>query len=704
MGKNNNRPRLVWLLALFTVYSVGFVYENSLNAKQVGEIAELAAQAQTINDQVPSSSRQQNTQGVRRSPPSLSEIDKRVQQMTSPDSIAYTYLMFGRSMSRSAPNIIPEVIDRVSRLEGITMLEKQSYIADLYAQLYQVSVVDSALIFFSEAEQAYEQLGKYNDLIRVIISKARLLVRNNDYLAAEELYFSALDIAKQAHLPIEVTERYRSELLNLYVRVGAVELAIGEYERIMAQKPSIKLSEQCSYLLSLSNSYKRNFDYIRAAELLFECREIEDLSPEDPRYGLQIAIYRSLSDLARLNEQPVERRKWAELALNESEMGGRVDFNTYLTLIQVYREQGLQDSLALLFSKMEEIPERLVQLPSRLQYIKEKAHYLNSQQRVQEAIELLQDGLRIAERTAVPGIILLNDLRAELAKSYAQLGQNDRAYAMLSAIRVDELEALQGAQIQQEQMAKVRFQMRAKNVELQQIADQLSTTQRLGIIGFIVLIVVIGFVIYRAKKESQLRIEKTRNRISQDLHDDLSASLNSISFYAGALKTGESNGNTENFLQQITEISTDAAERVSDIIWAIQLKSIQWKAFTTKTKRFALDLCESKNIELDAEIEANSDISLSQEQNYDFWLAFKEVFTNALRHSKSTKIELKIYTFGKNVHLELSDDGVGFDRSQLNHENGLKNIEERMQRLQGTAELQTEIGQGTKWSLAFPLG
>ena len=136
MGKNNNRPRLVWLLALFTVYSVGFVYENSLNAKQVGEIAELAAQAQTINDQVPSSSRQQNTQGVRRSPPSLSEIDKRVQQMTSPDSIAYTYLMFGRSMSRSAPNIIPEVIDRVSRLEGITMLEKQSYIADLYTVIY----------------------------------------------------------------------------------------------------------------------------------------------------------------------------------------------------------------------------------------------------------------------------------------------------------------------------------------------------------------------------------------------------------------------------------------------------------------------------------------------------------------------------------------------------------------------------------------
>lgn len=97
------------------------------------------------------------------------------------------------------------------------MLEKQSYIADLYAQLYKVSDVDSALIFFNEAEQAYEQLGKYNDLIRVIISKARLFVRNNDYLAAEALYFSALDIAKQAHLPIEVTERYRSELLNLSI-------------------------------------------------------------------------------------------------------------------------------------------------------------------------------------------------------------------------------------------------------------------------------------------------------------------------------------------------------------------------------------------------------------------------------------------------------------------------------------------------------
>ena len=706
MGKNNKRPRLVWLLTLFTAYSVGFVHGNSLNAKQLGELTELIAQAQTIDDQASSSPRPQNAQGVRMRPPSLSEIDQRVQLMSSPDSIADTYLMFGRSMSRSAPNIIPEVIDRVSQLNGITMLEKQSYIADLYAQLYQVSDVDTAIYFFGMAEQAYDQLGKYKDLIRVIISKARLLVRHNDYLAAEELYYKALSIAERTGSvaeQAEQAEQLRAELLNLYVRVGAVELAIGEYEHIMAQQPSIKLSEQCSYLLSLSNSYKRNFEYNKAAELLLECSEIEDLSPEDPRYGLQIAIYRSLSDLARLNEQPEERRKWAELAFNESKMGGRVDFNTYLTLIQVYREQGLQDSLAPLFSEMEEIPERLVQLPSRLQYIKEKASYLNSQQREQEAIELLQTGLRIAERTGAPRIILLNDLRAELAMSYAQLDQHDQAYALMSAIRVNELEALQGAQIQQEQMAKVRFQMRAKNAELQQITNQLSATQRLGIVGFIVLFVVIGFVIYRAKKESQLSIEKTRNRISQDLHDDLSASLNSISFYAGALKSGESNGNTENFLQQITEISTDAADRVSDIIWAIQLKSIKWKAFTTKTRRFALDLCESKNIELDAEIEANTDISLSQEQNYDFWLAFKEVFNNALRHSKSTKIELKLYTFGKNVHLELSDDGVGFDRSHLSHENGLKNIEERMHRLHGTAELQTDNGHGTKWFLTFPL-
>ena len=84
--------------------------------------------------------------------------------------------------------------------------------------------------------------------------------------------------------------------------------------------------------------------------------------------------------------------------------GGRVDFNTYLTLTQVYREQGLQDSLAPLYSKMEEIPERLVQLPSRLLYIKEKGSYLNSKQREQEAIELLQNGLSLAERTAVSGL------------------------------------------------------------------------------------------------------------------------------------------------------------------------------------------------------------------------------------------------------------------------------------------------------------
>ena len=191
--------------------------------------------------------------------------------------------------------------------------------------------------------------------------------------------------------------------------MGAVELAMEEYETILAQRPSITQSERCSYLLSLSNSYKRNFEYQKAQEILSECAVVEDLGPDHPRNQLNIAIYRSLSDLARLSEQPNERRKWAETALEVSKKSGRVDFNTYLTLVQVYREQGLQDSLAPLFHKMEAVPDRLVQLPARLLYIKEKSAYLNSQSREQEAIELVQTGLELAERTTVPGIGLVND-------------------------------------------------------------------------------------------------------------------------------------------------------------------------------------------------------------------------------------------------------------------------------------------------------
>ncbi|HAH52416.1 MAG TPA: hypothetical protein DCL80_14660, partial [Balneola sp.] len=56
------------------------------------------------------------------------------------------------------------------------------------------------------------------------------------------------------------------------------------------------------------------------------------------------------------------------------------------------------------------------------------------------------------------------------------------------------------------------------------------------ILGLIITIVLISYALFRYRLFYLLREEATRNRISKDLHDDLSGTLSSISFFSEAAK------------------------------------------------------------------------------------------------------------------------------------------------------------------------
>ncbi len=215
------------------------------------------------------------------------------------------------------------------------------------------------------------------------------------------------------------------------------------------------------------------------------------------------------------------------------------------------------------------------------------------------------------------------------------------------------------------------------------------------------------YSIHKYRLNKLLEVERTRNKIARDLHDEVSASVTGIVYFADAIKTelkGKSYQSVSKLVNMVSESASQIQEAMSDIIWSVNPDNDSWDVVLPKFRRYASDLCDSKNITYSIDIpDIISGKTLKMEQRHDLWLVFKEIVTNAVKHSECTFIEIKLFPDSEFLYLNISDDGIGFDSSILSSNNGIKNIRSRTKALNGIADLFTAVGKGTKWNIKIPI-
>ena len=218
----------------------------------------------------------------------------------------------------------------------------------------------------------------------------------------------------------------------------------------------------------------------------------------------------------------------------------------------------------------------------------------------------------------------------------------------------------------------------------------------------------IGVALYRYRVNRLLAVHQTRERIARDLHDDISATLSGIVYFSGAVEADKANALSErssHFLTQIRRSSSEVLEMLHDIIWSIHPDGDALESILTKCRRFAADLCESRSINHEIHIpDTVAARRIDPERRRDFWLLYKEMVTNAVRHSGCSRLEVRL-TMGTDavVGLVVTDDGSGFDTAHPGRESGLRNIRTRAAALHGDLHLSSSPGRGTRWDFSCRL-
>ena len=77
-----------------------------------------------------------------------------------------------------------------------------------------------------------------------------------------------------------------------------------------------------------------------------------------------------------------------------------------------------------------------------------------------------------------------------------------------------------------------------------------------------------------------------------------------------------------------------------------------------------------------------------------------ELITNTLRHAQAQNITIDLHHDEKNLTLNYSDDGIGFDIENIPHKGmGLSNMESRIKSINGTFVIESSHKNGTHVSI-----
>jgi signal transduction histidine kinase/ligand-binding sensor domain-containing protein len=205
--------------------------------------------------------------------------------------------------------------------------------------------------------------------------------------------------------------------------------------------------------------------------------------------------------------------------------------------------------------------------------------------------------------------------------------------------------------------------------------------------------------------EKQQAIEKERNRLSRDMHDDLGSGLTKISILSEVVKKKiDPNPQVENYLENISDSSRELVQNLNNIIWALNPGNDRLQALLAYTREYAARFLEGCQVNFEYQNSLHSfDQPVTEQVKRNLFLVIKESLNNAVKHGKPTLVKLWVeLKNGNQLCIRLEDNGVGFTPTNATLGNGLKNMEKRMREIGGSFSIHA-ITQGTVTTIMYPL-
>ncbi|MCZ8513647.1 sensor histidine kinase [Paenibacillus filicis] len=208
-----------------------------------------------------------------------------------------------------------------------------------------------------------------------------------------------------------------------------------------------------------------------------------------------------------------------------------------------------------------------------------------------------------------------------------------------------------------------------------------------------------------AQKAKYSAIVEERQRLARELHDAVSQQLFAISMTATAvgrtLDKDFDKAQRQIFL--IEEMASVAQSEMRALLLHLRPVHLEGKPLAEGLVELLHEL--KAKVPMQIEWELAEDVKLPKGIEDHLFRIVQEAMSNALRHSKATKLEVRLVNPSSDaIRLIIRDNGVGFDldaKKQTSY--GIVTMRERVNEIGGSMNLITAPGKGTRIDIRVPI-
>jgi ligand-binding sensor domain-containing protein/signal transduction histidine kinase len=226
----------------------------------------------------------------------------------------------------------------------------------------------------------------------------------------------------------------------------------------------------------------------------------------------------------------------------------------------------------------------------------------------------------------------------------------------------------------------------------------------------------IGYAIHRLRIARLLAMQRVRERIAADLHDDLGSSLSHISVLSELARRESANGSTRatELLSQIGDKARQLIGDTDDMIWSINPRRDDLQSLAGRIRHLLGEMADGRAIAWRVEAPPESvNPRIGTDQRRQLFLIIKEAVHNVIKHAGASSLTVRLALAGRSLRIEVIDDGRGFEQAADgtptpagDDHDGLANMAARARRLRGVLAVRSSAAppdHGTTISITITL-
>ena len=206
----------------------------------------------------------------------------------------------------------------------------------------------------------------------------------------------------------------------------------------------------------------------------------------------------------------------------------------------------------------------------------------------------------------------------------------------------------------------------------------------------------------KAEEELQrkMELEKERNRIATDIHDDLGAGLSTIRFLSEKVRRNSFSDVTKKDAEKIVTNSNELVQKMNELIWAMNEKNDTLEDMLFYARSYAAEYGEENDLQMEILMpDKIPAIMVTGEIRRNVFLTLKESLHNVVKHAAAKHVTIHFKT-DNDLFISIQDDGKGFETYKDNG-NGLMNMKKRIESIGGFFEIVDADGVTVKMSVPF---